>query len=204
MNVIKITLVEKLNSKLKKSIFNAIRQSGIYEISDESLGENNVAELDSFYFKSIAEDYQFKLQFVLDGRCLKISSDFLDSEEDSANFKNGIREILEDSQIRILVNKRITLDKLILVLEQFKNKNVVQSVWYKLGGGVVTTISLAVGFHGIKFLGIFVPFLIIGLGAIAGFLYLGWIFHGLMNIEKNVLTNPEKEAKRIFDELKDY
>ncbi|MCK5412952.1 MAG: hypothetical protein KAI57_01110 [Candidatus Pacebacteria bacterium] len=150
MNVVKITFVDELSDTLKKSIFNAIRLSGIYQINDEMLKDDDVLELDFFDFQSVSEDYQFELQYIPDGKCIKISSDLLDDQDKCIEFENKIKNILTDCRIKILVEKKITLDKLTVVLHQFKNIINTRSNWHRLIAGIITIISLATGFRGIE------------------------------------------------------
>lgn len=204
MNVIKITLIDELTDALKKSIFNAICQSGIYQTGDEMLKEDDVSELDFFNFQSVSEDYQFELRFISDGKCIKISSESLDDQEKCVEFEGEIKNILEDSMIKTLVEKKITLDKLNLVLKEFKDTINAQSIWYKLIAGIITVTSLATGFRGMKVFNISAPLLIVGAGFVFGLIFLGWIFRNSKEVNKQILSDPQKEAKRIFDKLKDY
>ena len=204
MSVVKITLNDELTNALKKSIFKAIHQSGIYQADNEMFKEGDISELDCFDFQSVAENYQFELQFISDGKCLKISSDSLDNQNKCIEFENNIKNILADSRIKTLVEKKITLDKLTVVLHQFKNTINARSNRHRLIAGIITIVSLATGFRGIEIFNISASLLILVAGLVLGFISFGWMFRDSKEVNKQILSDPQKEAKRIFDKLKDY
>ena len=72
---------------------------------------------------------------------------------------------------------------------------------YKLGGGAITITGLATGFRGMKIFSISIPYIILSIGCVIGFVFLGWFFHSTKEINKNVSIDSKKEAKRIFDKL---
>lgn len=204
MNVVKITLIDNFTPSLKKSIFDAVRQSGVYEITDEILVGSDFSEIDSFFFEGMAEDSQFELQYISDGKCLKIYSDFLDDQDKCSEFEDEIKNILSDSRIKTLDEKRITLDKLTIILTKFKNAVNAQSNWYKIIAGAITVTGFATGFRGIEVFNISLPIIIMIIGVCSGFVFIGWLFRNSREVDKQVLCDSDEEAKRIFKELNDY
>ncbi|MCK5412951.1 MAG: hypothetical protein KAI57_01105 [Candidatus Pacebacteria bacterium] len=54
-----------------------------------------------------------------------------------------------------------------------------------------------------RFFIISAPLLIVITGFVLGFIFFGWMFRDSKEVNKQALFDPQKEAKRIFDELKD-
>lgn len=211
MESIKIKLLGDIDERIKNKVFNAVEKQGNYEIAEEDCDfspENN-----SFRFKNLSSDtgIYYELTFFEEDKYLIIKSEHPDEGSDIESreyLKNNLEKEFKKHQIRIIEEKKIGSRQLHDYLRKFKRivKMDFDSQDY-----------LSVGVSLIALLPIFLIDSEIGLNketaiktitliVVIGFLLITSYRQYNNKKHKNIKESPdpEKEAKRIFDELEDY